>query len=203
MMAAVNSSSFITTLWDVLWHLPAPPSPHPTHSQAHTHSDVFSSSEPPLPSFHSLHVSSALLLQGTCTHSPSAQNWSFLSSWFCWLCLPLLTSSEHSFLLSTFSFPIVTRTESWGCQNFLVAIVWRIPWTEEPGRLQSRGSQCMGHEWSNLGQTHSDVYTVSHIIFLCRSSHWTLLKVGFRIWRFFFSFSGCIAFRDLSSPTRN
>ena len=37
MMAAVNSSSFITTLWDVLWHLPAPRSPHATHSQAHTH----------------------------------------------------------------------------------------------------------------------------------------------------------------------
>ena len=24
---------------------------------------------------------------------------------------------------------------------------WRIPWTEEPGRLQSRGSQRFGHDW--------------------------------------------------------
>ena len=23
---------------------------------------------------------------------------------------------------------------------------WRIPWTEEPGRLQSRGSQRVGHD---------------------------------------------------------
>ena len=24
-------------------------------------------------------------------------------------------------------------------------LAWRIPWTEEPGRLQSRGSQRVGH----------------------------------------------------------
>ena len=26
-------------------------------------------------------------------------------------------------------------------------LAWRIPWTEEPGRLQSMGSQGVGHEW--------------------------------------------------------
>ena len=26
-------------------------------------------------------------------------------------------------------------------------IAWRIPWTEEPGRLQSMGSQRVGHNW--------------------------------------------------------
>ena len=25
-------------------------------------------------------------------------------------------------------------------------LVWRIPWTEEPGRLQSTGSQRVGHD---------------------------------------------------------
>ena len=25
---------------------------------------------------------------------------------------------------------------------------WRIPWTEEPGSLQSRGSQRVGHDWA-------------------------------------------------------
>ena len=25
--------------------------------------------------------------------------------------------------------------------------VWKIPWTEEPGRLQSMGSQRVGHDW--------------------------------------------------------
>ena len=25
-------------------------------------------------------------------------------------------------------------------------LAWRIPWTEEPGRLQSKGSQAAGHD---------------------------------------------------------
>ena len=29
-------------------------------------------------------------------------------------------------------------------------LAWRIPWTEEPGRLQSLGSQRVGHDWSDL-----------------------------------------------------
>ena len=29
-------------------------------------------------------------------------------------------------------------------------LAWRIPWTEDPGRLQSIGSQRVGHDWSNL-----------------------------------------------------
>ena len=27
------------------------------------------------------------------------------------------------------------------------ALAWRIPWTEEPGRLQSMGSRRVGHDW--------------------------------------------------------
>ena len=33
-------------------------------------------------------------------------------------------------------------------------LAWRVPWTEEPGRLQSMGSQRVGHDWvtfSSLG----------------------------------------------------
>ena len=29
-------------------------------------------------------------------------------------------------------------------------LAWRIPWTEEPGRLQSKGSQRVGHNWSDV-----------------------------------------------------
>ena len=28
------------------------------------------------------------------------------------------------------------------------ALAWRIPWREEPGRLQSTGSQRVGHDWA-------------------------------------------------------
>ena len=30
---------------------------------------------------------------------------------------------------------------------------WRIPWTEEPGRLQSTGLQTVGHNWSDWART--------------------------------------------------
>ena len=33
---------------------------------------------------------------------------------------------------------------------------WRIPWTEEPGRLQSTGSQRAGHEWATNTTTTKD-----------------------------------------------
>ena len=29
-------------------------------------------------------------------------------------------------------------------------LAWEIPWTEEPGRLQSMGSQRVGHDWRDL-----------------------------------------------------
>ena len=33
-------------------------------------------------------------------------------------------------------------------------LAWRIPWTEEPGRLHSVGSDRVGHDWSDLAHTH-------------------------------------------------
>ena len=31
-----------------------------------------------------------------------------------------------------------------------LTLAWKIPWTEEPGRLQSMGSHRVGHNWSDL-----------------------------------------------------
>ena len=42
-------------------------------------------------------------------------------------------------------------------------LAWRIPWTEEPGGLQSMGLQRVGHDWSNLAHTHAH----THIICVC------------------------------------
>ena len=33
-------------------------------------------------------------------------------------------------------------------------LAWRIPWTEEPGGLQSIRSQRVAHDWSDLAGTH-------------------------------------------------
>ena len=36
-------------------------------------------------------------------------------------------------------------------------LAWRIPWTEEPGRLQSIRSQKVRHNWSNLARAHTSL----------------------------------------------
>ena len=33
-------------------------------------------------------------------------------------------------------------------------LAWKIPWTEEPGRLQSMGLQRAGHDWATSTHTH-------------------------------------------------
>ena len=38
-------------------------------------------------------------------------------------------------------------------------LAWRIPWTEEPGRLKSIGSQRVGHDRSDLAYTHPALNT--------------------------------------------
>ena len=35
-------------------------------------------------------------------------------------------------------------------------LAWRIPWTEEPGRLQSMGLQRVRHDGSDLARMHID-----------------------------------------------
>ena len=56
-------------------------------------------------------------------------------------------------------------------------LAWRIPWTEEPGRLQSIGSQRVGHDCSNLAPHSSymsprkkttDCFTVLEMKSLCQ-----------------------------------
>ena len=51
-------------------------------------------------------------------------------------------------------------------------LAWRVPWTEEPGGLWSRGSQRVGHDWSDLVHTMTDVgYWDSSVTCLGTSFH--------------------------------
>ena len=61
-----------------------------------------------------------------------------------------------------------TRVPSLGWQDPLEkemaihssTIAWKIPWTEEPGRLQSMGSQRVGHDWATSRScSHSHIHT--------------------------------------------
>ena len=46
---------------------------------------------------------------------------------------------------------------------------WRIPWTEEPGGLQSMGSQRVGHDWMTNTNTWSFVAKVMCLLFIMLS----------------------------------
>ena len=41
-----------------------------------------------------------------------------------------------------------------GMATYSSILAWRIPWTEEPGGLQSIGLQRVGHHWGDLARTH-------------------------------------------------
>ena len=63
---------------------------------------------------------------------------------------------------------------------------WRIPWTEEPGRLQSSGSLRVGHDWA----TSLSLFTFTHWrrkwqptpVFLPGESQGQGSLVGCRLW---------------------
>ena len=65
-------------------------------------------------------------------------------------------------------------------------LAWKIPWTEEPGRLQSMGSLRVGHDWA----TSLSLFTYMHWrrkwqptpVFLPGESHGRGSLVGCRLW---------------------
>ena len=66
------------------------------------------------------------------------------------------------------------------------ALAWKIPWTEEPGRLQSMGSQRVRHDWA----TSLSLFTFMHWrrkwqptpVFLPGESQGRQSLVGCRLW---------------------
>ena len=51
-------------------------------------------------------------------------------------------------------------------QSTPVILAWRIPWTEEPGRLQSMGSQRASHTWLKWLSTYGGLTIVSDLYVL-------------------------------------
>ena len=57
------------------------------------------------------------------------------------------------------------RSLSWedtleeGMATHCSILAWRIPWTEEPGGLQSMGSQRAGHDWATKHSTAQHCYS--------------------------------------------
>ena len=85
--------------------------------------------------------------------------------WLSWIMLPetqmykYLFESLLSVLLGTYSeVELQDQTANLSekeMANHSSILAWRIPWTEEPGRLQSIGLQRLRHDWSNLARMHA------------------------------------------------
>ena len=63
-------------------------------------------------------------------------------------------SINNPFYLMDYQASLVTDGKESACNagdpgmaTYSSILAWRIPWTEEPGRLQSMGSQRVGHNW--------------------------------------------------------
>ena len=57
----------------------------------------------------------------------------------------------------SFSFPLFPTSEK-AMTPHSSTLAWKIPWTEEPGRLQSMGSLRVGHSWA----TSLSLFTFMH-----------------------------------------
>ena len=55
----------------------------------------------------------------------------------------------------TSSIPGSWRSLEVGTTTHSTILAWRIPWTEEPGGLQSMGSQRVRHDWGGLARVHT------------------------------------------------
>ena len=95
------------------------------------------------------------------------------SNRWCQPCEPYFLSMVRAFLVAQVvkNLPEVQETWVWslywddplekGMATHSSILAWRIPWTEEPGRVHSMGSQRVGHSWGTNTQTHTHRHTHS------------------------------------------
>ena len=91
--------------------------------------------------------------------------WVVSTLWLLWKMLPetqmykYLLESLLSVLLGTYS-EVELQDQTANLSEKEMAthssiLAWRVPWTEEPGGLQSIGLQRLRHDWSNLARMHT------------------------------------------------
>ena len=61
-------------------------------------------------------------------------------------------------------------------------LAWEIPWIEEPGRLQSMGSQRVRHDWGTNTHTHDCIYRLIASVFFNGLSLFILTLKLSQIW---------------------
>ena len=60
-------------------------------------------------------------------------------------------------------------------------LAWRIPRTEEPGRLQSMGLQRVRRDWSNLAHTHTQIIDRQSYTWISKT-RWPMTDKWIKMW---------------------
>ena len=97
---------------------------------------------------------------------------SYISAWLCvCVCVCFIMFLKiHGKVLSHFFFLyLLPGRLEWEMATHSSILAWKIPWTQEPGRLQSMGSQKVRYNWAHM-QMHGRYKRLSFaIIFLVPS----------------------------------
>ena len=68
------------------------------------------------------------------------------------------TFNTPQFWILEFFFLLLFNIKEKAMATHSSILAWKIPWTEEPGRLQSMGSRRVGHDWA----TSLSLFTFTH-----------------------------------------
>ena len=119
--------------------------------------------------------------------SPSGQSLSTIGNYCSDVYFQRLILYQDSFTQCTFEIhPCYDMYPEKAMAPHSSTLAWKIPWTEEPGRLQSMGSLRVGHDWA----TSLSLFTFMHWrrkwqptpVFLPGESQGWGSLVGFRVW---------------------
>ena len=111
---------------------------------------------------------------------------SLLLFWECVLIFSSWDPAESTVLSSCSQTSVSKHYLSLGMAPQSSTLAWKIPWTEEPGRLQSMGLLGVGHDWA----TSLSLFTFMHWrrkwqpapVFLPRESQGRGSLVGCHLW---------------------
>ena len=103
-----------------------------------------------------------------------------------WFAIPFSSGLRFVRTLHNDTFVLGSTTWEKAMAPHSSTLAWKIPWTEEPGRLQSMGSLRVGHDWATLLL----LFTFMHwrrkwqptLVFLPGESQGQRGLVGCRLW---------------------
>ena len=107
------------------------------------------------------------------------QVWGPISLWM-WFVSPWrLLTSIFSFVCSLSSYVLLKMSNQAFLEKEMAThsstLAWKIPWTEEPCRLQSMGSQTVGHDWATSLSTQYSFRPSNHFFdWLLVFWHWVV-----------------------------